>query len=163
MDFVPNPKQVKYAEVLLSSITENLTDEEIAKRTGVVRKTIWNWKKNPEFVAWLNSKKKAIVDATIEAAVLPVLETAIRKAKNGHYLFAKMILEMAGLYQQGMKIDTGGVERVRIEVVQAVAVKNNKELTSDTVSQVEVVNAEDNPEYNSKMPKLSQNQGEEAR
>jgi len=113
-EFSPKPAQIRYASIYLN-IMDRLTQEEIAKEIGITRKTIWNWYKKPEFVRWLNTQK----DSLIYNSLIEIYKVAIRKARSGHYLFAKLILEMAGAYQPGLKLDTGETELIKIEVVQA--------------------------------------------
>ena len=121
-EFIPKPKQIKFASLYLD-VSKRLTREEIAEEIGVVRKTTWNWFQNPDFVRWLNSQK----DKLLENALIGIYKTAVRKAKGGHYLFAKLLLEMAGCYQPGLKLDTGETELIRIEVVQAQQQTQEKE------------------------------------
>ena len=117
-EFTPKLSQIRFASLYLD-LGQYLTREEIAKEIGVVRKTTWNWFQNPDFVKWLNTQK----DRLLETALIDIYKTAIRKAKSGHYNFTKLLLEMAGAYQPGLKLDTGETELIRIEVVQQQAQK----------------------------------------
>jgi len=121
-EFKPKPKQIKFVSLYLDA-SKRLTQEEIAKEIGVTRKTIWNWFQNPDFVKWVNSQK----DKLLETALIDIYKTAVRKAKSGHYLFAKLLLEMAGVYQPGLKLDTVQVELIKIEVVQSQAQAQKQE------------------------------------
>jgi len=128
-EFTPKPKQIKFVSFYLD-VSKRLTQEEIAEEIGVTRKTIWNWFQNPEFTRWVNTQK----DKLIETALIDILKTAVRKATSGHYLFAKLLLEMAGAYQPGLKLDTGQVELIKIEVVQSQA-QAQKQLESEEVKE----------------------------
>lgn len=117
-EFIPKLTQIKFASLYLD-VSKRLTREEIAQEIGVTRTTTWTWFQNPEFVKWINAQKGKLLDH----AIIDIYKTAVRKAKSGHYLFAKLLLEMAGCYQPGFRVDTGETELVRIEVVQAQAQK----------------------------------------
>lgn len=121
-EFTPKPAQIKFASLYLD-VSKKLSQEEIAEEMGVTRKTFWNWRQNPDFVKWLNTQK----DKLLEYALIDIYKVAIRRAKSGHYLFAKLLLEMAGAYQPGLKIDTGQVELIKIEVVQSQAQAQKQE------------------------------------
>jgi len=127
-EFIPSPIQVKFASYYLN-IEKKLTRTEIAKKIGISRRTIYTWLANPGFRSWLNSKKMELVNESL----IDILKTAVRKAKSGHYLFAKLILEMAGVYQPGLKLDTGETELIKIEVVQAQAQQQVKEVKEDSI------------------------------
>jgi len=115
-EFIPTPLQVKFASMYLN-VDKKTTQEQIAKQIGVSRRTIYTWLKNTNFRNWLNSKKLELINESL----IDILKVAIRKAKTGDYNFCKMILEMAGAYTPGMKLDTGQTELIKIEVVQSQA------------------------------------------
>ena len=114
-EFTPKPSMIRFASLYLD-VSKYRTREEISKEIKTCRKTTWNWFQNPDFVRWLNTQK----DKLLETALIPIYMEAIRKAKHGHFNFAKLLLEMAGAYQPGLKIDTGQTaELIKIEIVQA--------------------------------------------
>ena len=121
-EFIPKPAQIRFSNLYLD-ISKRMTQEDIAKEIGITRKTIWNWLQNPAFVKWLNSQK----DRLLETALIYIYKTAIRKAVGGHFNFAKLLLEMAGAYQPGLKIEAGETELIRIEVVQSQAQKQESQ------------------------------------
>ena len=115
-EFIPTPLQVKFALVYLN-IDKRQTREQMAKKIGVSRRTLFTWLAKKDFKTWLNSKKLELVNDSL----IDIYKVAVRKAKAGDYNFVRLILEMIGDYRPGMKIDTGQMELIKIEVVQAQA------------------------------------------
>jgi transcriptional regulator with XRE-family HTH domain len=114
--FIPSPVQAKFAKLYLETPEHKRSQERIAEELGISRRTIYNWlHKKPEFRKWLNNKRKEIINDSL----VDIYKVAVTKAKSGDYNFVKLMLEMAGDYRPGMKIDTGEQELIRIEVVQA--------------------------------------------
>ena len=114
-EFIPSPLQIKFASIYLN-VNKRITYEQIGKEIGISRQTIWNWLKKPDFRGWLNSKKMELVNDSL----IDIYKVALRKALNGDFNFCKMILEMIGDYQPGMKLNTAGMqELIKIEVVQS--------------------------------------------
>ena len=114
-EFIPKPIQVKFAKLYLDTQTR-LTHEQIAKELGINRRTIYNWLNNKEFKDWLNSKRLELIDNSL----IDIYRVAVEKAKKGDYNFCKMLLEISGDYQPGMKLNTiGSQELIKIEVVQS--------------------------------------------
>ena len=93
--FKASPKQLQFAEIWLD-YEQKLTNEEIAKKIGVERTTIWYWFQKPDFVNWINSKK----DELLKNSLMPRYRTAIRKAEAGNFNFSKLLFEMTGDYTQ---------------------------------------------------------------
>ena len=115
-EFIPTPLQVKFTSIYLNT-DKRMTREQMAKKIGVSRRTLYTWLEKPEFRTWLNSKKLELVNDSL----IDIYKVAVRKAKAGDYNFVRLILEMIGDYRPGMKIDTGQMELIKIEVVQAQA------------------------------------------
>ena len=127
-EFVPKLIQVKFAALYLDT-NRRLTQEQMAKEIGVTRKTTYTWLLNPVFRKWLNTRRNEM----IEGALIPIIQTSIRRAKAGNYNHARLILEIAGVYQPGMKIDTGLTELIRIEVVQSQAQAQGQDKKGDKI------------------------------
>jgi len=121
-EFIPTPLQVKFATVYLN-VDKRMTREAMAKKIGVSRRTLYTWLEKKEFRSWLNTKKLELINDSL----IDIYKTAVRKAKAGDYNFTRLILEMIGDYRPGMKIDTGQMELIRIEVVQGQAQIQQKE------------------------------------
>ncbi len=114
-EFRPKPLQMRFAEIYLNP-TFKKTNEQIANEIGISRRTIYNWLKLPGFKEWLYSRRMELINN----ALIDIYRIAVDKAKRGDYNFCRMILEMAGEYTPGMKVNTSGVqELIKIEVVQS--------------------------------------------
>ena len=116
-EFIPKPIQVKFATLYMQ--IPRKTQAEIASELKVHRNTVANWLHDEHFRGWLNSK----CNEMIEKSLVQLYQIGLVQALRGKFDFWKVIMELAGVYQPGMKIDTGQMELVRIEVVQNQAQK----------------------------------------
>lgn len=116
-EFIPKPLMVKFARLYLDTPSPRLTYERICQEIGISRRTVYNWLHKKEFKDWLNSKRMEVINDSL----IDIYKIAVTKAKTGDFNFCKLILEMSGNYIQGMKLDTGQAELIRIEVVQGQA------------------------------------------
>ncbi|OIN67405.1 hypothetical protein BLD48_05815 [Exiguobacterium sp. KRL4] len=88
------PEQQEAIEYLSQPKRSRLTAEDIAKRVGVSRKTIFNWKHDPEFATEL---KHSIIVGTQDR--LPEAMDAIADAviEDRNAAMAKILLEAHGM------------------------------------------------------------------
>jgi len=126
-EFMPKPIQVKFAELYMQ--VPRKTQIEIARELGVHENTVANWLHNKELRAWLNTK----CNKMIESSLVKLYRVGIEKALRGKFDFWKVIMELAGIYQPGMKINTDKAELIKIEVVQAQAQQQVKEVKEDSI------------------------------
>jgi transposase len=69
---------------------------EIAEELGISRVTIWRWRKQPEFKAILNQRRKELYDAhreKIRNLASEAVNTLEQKIKNGDWKATKWLLE----------------------------------------------------------------------
>lgn len=98
--FQPSKKQLDYALILLDP-EQRTTKTDIAKKIDVDSSTVWRWEQDIAFVKWLNS----LAETTLQASFSERLTTAVRRAKNGDYNFARLLFEMEGKYTPTLKQD----------------------------------------------------------
>lgn len=114
-EFIPKPIQVKFATLYMQ--IPRKTQAEIANELKVHRNTVANWLHDERFRSWLNSK----CNEMIEKSLVQLYQIGLVQALRGKFDFWKVIMEMSGNYQPGVKIDTGQTEQIRIEIVQSQA------------------------------------------
>ena len=114
-EFIPKPIQVKFATLYMQ--IPRKTQAEIANELKVHRNTVASWLHDERFRTWLNSK----CNEMIEKSLVQLYQIGLVQALRGKFDFWKVIMELAGVYTPGMKIDTGTQEQIRIEIVQSQA------------------------------------------
>ena len=114
-EFIPKPIQVKFATLYMQ--IPRKTQAEIADELKVHRNTVASWLHDERFRSWLNSK----CNEMIEKSLVQLYQIGLVQALRGKFDFWKVIMELAGVYTPGMKIDTGTQEQIRIEIVQSQA------------------------------------------
>ena len=114
-EFIPKPIQVKFATLYMQ--IPRKTQAEIAQEIRINRRTIYNWLKNSDFRSWLNTQ----CNTMIQKCLVELYQVGLVQALRGKFDFWKVIMELAGVYTPGMKIDTGDQEQIRIEIVQSQA------------------------------------------
>jgi len=114
-EFIPKPIQVKFATLYMQ--IPRKTQAEIANELKIHRNTVANWLHDERFRTWLNSK----CNEMIEKSLVQLYQIGLVQALRGKFDFWKCIMELAGVYTPGMKIDTGTQEQIRIEIVQSQA------------------------------------------
>jgi len=126
-EFMPKPIQIEFAKLYMQ--IPRKTQAEIANELKVHRNTVANWLHDERFRSWLNSK----CNEMIEKSLVQLYQVGLAQALRGKFDFWKVIMELAGIYQPGMRLDTGQVELVKIEVVQAQAQQQVKEVKEDSI------------------------------
>ncbi len=115
--YEPTPCEQRILEVLLNPENRDKTVKEKCRIAEVDRKTYYKAFKKPEFADLVKDESRQLV----LAAVLPIIHTFIKKGKKGSYQHGKVILEMAGLYQEKTKTElhapNGGIE-VKINLIE---------------------------------------------
>jgi len=84
--FSPSKPQLKYLEAFISSESGKVTD--IAKDSGVPRRTIYNWRQDSEFVQWFNKQVSEWMKAD-----LPVIWQDIKRRAKRNHNDSKLYLE----------------------------------------------------------------------
>lgn len=113
--FTPSKPQLKYLEAFISSESGKVTD--IAKDSGVPRRTIYNWRQDSEFVQWFNKQVSEWMKAD-----LPVIWQDIKRRAKRNHNDSKLYLERFDKdYSEKKKIDLEGninaQSEVRVSVV----------------------------------------------
>lgn len=116
--FEPSPIQIQFIEYYLDYDKKH-TLEEIGKKIGVTRQSIWKWFQQEDFVNWINSKKNEMLNSSLSDRY----KVAIRKAKAGDFQFSKLLFEMQGEYVQksehkNINIDTDFEELSDQEMIE---------------------------------------------
>jgi hypothetical protein len=91
--FKPTAKMLKMMEILEYESFPGSWSE-LAEKSGVTRKQIGVWRKNPKFINWLNEGMEKMYKDSIAI----VKRVTLEKACKGDYYFARMFLEMTGVY-----------------------------------------------------------------
>ena len=102
LTFKPKPEQKRFAAIYLD-YRQKLTFEQIAKKIGCSRTTIWNWFQNPDFLEWVNVQANYMQ----KTALVPVLKSLIRKAEIGDVQAIKLYLEKIGEFTERLKVEVG--------------------------------------------------------
>lgn len=78
--FRPSAKQITYLDALRAAVMcgENYSDAAIQRATRISRMTMWEWKRDPAFVAWVTAETKLESDRQWELAVARHLALAIK-------------------------------------------------------------------------------------
>ena len=98
------PQQLKAIEAY-AALADSRTQDEIAEEVGVTRKTLWEWRKEPQF----NAAVKEAGRRNIISEFGPILQAMKSKALKGDVQAAKLLLETAGLtsQQRDLNINVG--------------------------------------------------------
>lgn len=92
-EFKPNKKQIKFIDWYID-IDNKLTLTQICKECGITRQTSWRWLKDKKFVSYING----LIKEVLSRSLVKIYKTAIKSAINGHFQYAKMMLEISGEY-----------------------------------------------------------------
>jgi len=112
-DFIPNPKQVEFAEIYCDVTSYRKTYQEIADQIKVSRMQIYRWRSDKRFMEWLQAK----IDKALDDSIGELILHGIREAKKpGGYQYWRTLLEMAGKYIPGLKIE-GSLEPPKIQFI----------------------------------------------
>lgn len=78
--FSPSPNQLKYLFALRDAALEGgkTSDSEMQRLTKISRMTMWEWKRDPAFVAWLIAAMRTSHDHDFELAMARHLRLAIQ-------------------------------------------------------------------------------------
>lgn len=78
--FSPSPNQVKYMIALRGAALEGgkTSDSEMQRVTKISRMSMWEWKRDPAFVAWLIAAMRTSHDHDFELAMARHLRLAIQ-------------------------------------------------------------------------------------
>lgn len=88
-EFAWTPPRVQAAELVAD---DALTDEQIAAKVGVTRKTLHNWSQHPDFVARVAARRKAQFDA-IEAKGIADKQNRVRYLNERHAALRQVVTE----------------------------------------------------------------------
>lgn len=99
-NWIPNPKQIALAELLLNPEDRRPKTEKI-QEVGVSRKTFYRWMKNQNYVNYLNS---LLVQYT-DCEVVDIWRALINQCKMGNTQAIKLYFEMKRLYPGSQKND----------------------------------------------------------
>ncbi len=100
--FNPNKNQMNFLEAYISS--EKSTLKAIAEEAGITPKTVYQWRKNPEYVKWFNNE----VAKAMEADLPDIWKDVKRRAKRSHP-DSKLYLERFDKdYAEKKKLDVEG-------------------------------------------------------
>ena len=114
-EFIPKAIQIEFAKLYMQ--IPRKTQAEIANELKVHCHTVANWLHDERFRTWLNTK----CNEMIQKSLVELYQIGLVQALRGKFDFWKVIMELAGVYTPGMKIDTGDQEQIRIEIVQTQA------------------------------------------
>lgn len=106
------PEQLKAIEAY-AALGDRQTEEEIAETVGVVRSTLYEWRKDEKFTAAIREAGRR----NIIAEFGPILFALKKKALLGDVPAAKLLLETAGLtsQQRDLNINMGAGYRAIVE------------------------------------------------
>lgn len=102
----------KLLEVLLSPENRMKNITEICHITGISRMTYYRAFEKPEFVERYKRESKELVNK----AVAPVVNAFIREAKRGSFQHGKVLLEMAGMYEEKKVAEITGKDGGKLQV-----------------------------------------------
>lgn len=129
-EFIPNKKQLQYANIYCDVKTRYDTDTERAKKIGTSRMSIHRWKKDPAFVSWLEDR----ANKTIEKAKGILMLHGLRESlKRGGFNYWKVLMEINGLYTPNLKIDA----LIRPPDLPFMYYKDDKAIEDKEVKQIE--------------------------
>ncbi len=95
-EYRPTPAEAKLLKVLLNPEFATASMAEKIQEAGISHQKYYDCFKNPEFV---NLLKKSAVDL-IKKDVAPLVNVAIKQAKNGSFYHWRVLMEMAGMYTE---------------------------------------------------------------
>lgn len=122
-EFTPNLNQINFLEAYISSKEGTL--KAIAEEAGITPKTIYQWRKNSDFVEWFNRQ----VAKAMEADLPDIWKDVKRRAKR-NYNDSKLYLERFDRdYSEKKKIDLGAEINTHEEIKITVIKTEDKEET----------------------------------
>jgi hypothetical protein len=92
VEFAYSPSQLKYLLALRESVDEArpTSDRAIAEALKMSRTTIWEWKHDPAFIAWLRAELKIEEDPNFDLAVRRHTALAIRGSVRSFEAIARL-------------------------------------------------------------------------
>lgn len=125
------PDQLLAIEYLSQPGNAGHTVEEVAKECGVSRKTIYEWKKKPEF----DSELKRQIKRNLLNRVPDVMEAMIQASiKEGNAAAAKLVVQAAEMLTDNIVMETKGdtkdVEELKRRIAEYKAVSKRKDSDS---------------------------------
>jgi len=97
--WVPTPKQ-RYSMELYLDWTKKLTLKDIALKTGVKRMTLYRWRRNPNYINYLQKLSNKMLQEAI-----PIAEKAlVREVNKGDVQAIKLFFEYVGRFREEMDI-----------------------------------------------------------
>lgn len=99
--YEPTVKEAAILEVLLNPEHRMKSITDICKLAGCSRNIYYEAFGKPEFRALYESKVKDLV----KQGIGPIINTFYKEALQGNFQHGKVLLEMAGLYNENKKVD----------------------------------------------------------
>lgn len=107
-----NAKQRKALELLINS---NMTYNQIAEEVGVNRKTLWDWRNEPQYTAF-QAEYKRLKDEQWLATVEIARRSAMKLCADGNQRMVEFILKNDGL-NPTQKVDVDADVRAQVVFV----------------------------------------------
>lgn len=86
-----NPQQIKAAELMAADVAKTMNLEEIAQEVGVSRNTLYSWRKQDEFQAYLRKQIKSNLSERLPY----LLSLGIKFAEKGSGVHFTQLLKAA--------------------------------------------------------------------
>ncbi len=102
--YEPTVKEAAILEVLLNPEHRMKSVTDICKLAQCSRNVYYTAFSKPEFRAAYEEKVKDLV----KQAIGPIVNTFIKEAKRGNFQHGKVLLEMAGLYNEKSTVEVSG-------------------------------------------------------
>lgn len=91
--FIPSKKQALFLDLYLD-LNNKLTLTKICQEVQINRTTAWRWLRDSNFVNYING----LIKELLSRSLVKIYKTAIKSAIEGHFQFAKLLLEISGEY-----------------------------------------------------------------
>lgn len=128
--FIPNPAQVKFAELYCDVTNRRMTYGELADQVGISRMQIYRWRQDDRFMEWLKAK----IDKSLDDSIGELILHGIREAKKpGGYQYWRTLMEMTGTFVPNLKIE-GALEPPKIQFIYN---KNEEIIEGETPAELE--------------------------
>lgn len=110
----PHAKQIKMSELLLNP-EDRRSKQDKCNEVGITTKTLWEWMKNENYVAYVNNK----LDQFTNAELPEVWKSLITQCKRGNVPAIKLYYEMKKLHPDIMiKFASFDLEREKLELLK---------------------------------------------
>lgn len=124
-EYKPTKAEAKLLEVMLNPAYRLKSISEVCEIAGISRRQYYNIFAKPEFVDHYKQESKALASKHIGQ----VLNAFVKEASRGSFQHGKVLLEMAGLYQETTRKEVTGAGGAPIE--------NNVNIVSRTAGMTE--------------------------